>query len=51
MNISDKMKEFKSKSFTGSLEEVYNKKKDNFEEIVKYFNPGENDVRSCNSNW
>jgi hypothetical protein len=42
--ISDKMKEFKSKSFTGSLEDVYNMKKDNFEEIVKYFNPGENDI-------
>ena len=42
--ISDKMKEFKSKSFTGSLEDIYNMKEDNFEEIVKYFNPEENDV-------
>jgi len=43
-DISDKLKEFDSKSFTGSIEDIYKKRKNNVEEIVSAFNPGPNDI-------
>ena len=43
-DISDKLKEFGSRSFTGSVEDIYNKRRNNVEEIVSSFNPGPNDI-------
>ena len=43
-DISDKLKEFGSRSFTGSVEDIYKKRKNNVEEIVSSFNPGPNDI-------
>ena len=42
-DISEKLKEFESKSFTGTTEDIYKKRKNNVEEIVNSFNPGNND--------
>ena len=43
-DISDKLNEFGSRSFTGSVEDIYNKRRNNVEEIVSSFNPGPNDI-------
>jgi len=43
-DITDKLKEFGSRSFTGSVEDIYNKRRNNVEEIVGSFNPGPNDI-------
>ena len=43
-DISDKLKEFGSRSFTGSVEDIYNKRRHNVEEIVSSFNPGPDDI-------
>ena len=43
-DISDKLKEFGSKSFTGTTEDIYKKRRNNVEEIVCSFNPGSNDI-------
>jgi hypothetical protein len=43
-DISDKLKEFESKSFTGTTEDIYKKRRNNVEEIVGSFNPGPNDI-------
>ena len=43
-DISDKLKEFGSRSFTGSVEDIYNKRRNNVEEVVSSFNPGPNDI-------
>ena len=43
-DIAEKLDEFKSKSFTGTLEDTYNKNKLYFDEITNYFTINENDV-------
>ena len=43
-DIAEKLDEFNSKSFTGTLEDTYNKNKLYFDEITKYFKINENDV-------
>lgn len=43
-DISDKLEEFGSKSFTGSVEDIYKKRRNNVEEIVASFYPGLKDV-------
>ena len=43
-DIAEKLDEFNTKSFTGSLEDTYNKNKLYFDEITNYFKINENDV-------
>ena len=43
-DIAEKLDEFNTKSFTGTLEDTYNKNKLYFDEITKYFKINENDV-------
>ena len=43
-DIAEKLDEFKTKSFTGTLEDTYNKNKLYFDEITNYFKINENDV-------
>ena len=43
-DIAEKLDEFNSKSFTGTLEDTYNKNKLYFDEITKYFKINVNDV-------
>ena len=43
-DIDEKFEENKTKSFTNSIEEIYKKRRNNVEEIVKYFQPGEDDI-------
>ena len=42
--ISDKLDEFKTKSFTSSIDEIYKKRKSNIEEIVRQLQPEKNQV-------
>ena len=43
-DIAEKLDEFNTKSFTGTLEDTYNKNKLYFDEITKYFKINVNDV-------
>ena len=43
-DISEKLKEFESKSFTGTTEDIYKKRRTNVEEIVNAFNPSNDDI-------
>ena len=43
-DIAEKLDEFNTKSFTGTLEDTYNKNKLYFDEITNYFKINENDV-------
>jgi len=43
-DIAEKLNEFNTKSFTGTLEDTYNKNKLYFDEISNYFTINENDV-------
>ena len=43
-DIDEKFEENETKSFTNSIEEIYKKRRNNVEEIVKYFSPGEDDI-------
>ena len=43
-DIAEKLDEFNTKSFTGTLEDTYNKNKLYFDEISNYFKINENDV-------
>ena len=43
-DIAEKLDEFNTKSFTGTLEDTYNKNKLYFDEITNYFTINENDV-------
>ena len=43
-DIDEKLEDHEIKSFTSSIEQIYKKRKSNVEEIVKYFQPGENDL-------
>ena len=43
-DIAEKLDEFNTKSFTGTLEDIYNKNKLYFDEISNYFKINENDV-------
>ena len=43
-DIAEKLDEFNTKSFTGTLEDTYNKNKLYFDEISNYFTINENDV-------
>ena len=43
-DIAEKLDEFNTKSFTGTLEDTYNRNKLYFDEITKYFKINENDV-------
>lgn len=43
-DIAEKLDEFNTKSFTGTLEDTYNKNKHYFDEITNYFKINENDV-------
>ena len=43
-DIAEKLNEFNTKSFTGTLEDTYNKNKLYFDEITNYFTINENDV-------
>ena len=43
-DIDEKFEENETKSFTNSIEEIYKKRRNNVEEIVKYFQPGEDDI-------
>ena len=43
-DIEEKFEENETRSFTNSIEEIYKKRRNNVEEIVKYFSPGEDDV-------
>jgi len=43
-DIDEKFEEYETKSFTSSVEDIYKKRTSNVEEIVKYFQPGENDI-------
>ena len=43
-DIAEKLDKFNTKSFTGALEDTYNKNKLYFDEITKYFKINENDV-------
>ena len=43
-DIDEKIEHDEVKSFTSSVEEIYKKRRSNVEEIVKYFQPGEDDI-------
>jgi len=43
-DIDEKIKHDEVKSFTSSVEEIYKKRRNNVEEIVKYFQPGEDHI-------
>ena len=43
-DIDEKFEEDETRSFTNSIEEIYKKRRNNVEEIVKYFSPGEDDI-------
>jgi len=43
-DIDEKLEENNTNSFTNSIEEIYKKRRNNVEEIVKYFQPGEDDI-------
>ena len=43
-DIDEKFEENETKSFTNSIEEIYKKRRNNVEEIVKYFQPAEDDI-------
>ena len=43
-DIAEKLDEFNTKSFTGTLEDTYNKNKLYFDEITNYFTINENDI-------
>ena len=43
-DIDEKFEEYETKSFTSSVEDIYKKRTSNVEEIVKYFQPGDNDL-------
>ena len=43
-DIDEKFEENETRSFTNSIEEIYKKRRNNVEEIVKYFSPGEDDI-------
>ena len=43
-DIEEKFEENETRSFTNSIEEIYKKRRNNVEEIVKYFSPGEDDI-------
>ena len=43
-DIDEKFEENETRSFTNSIEEIYKKRRNNVEEIVKYFQPGEDDI-------
>jgi len=43
-DIDEKFEENDTRSITNSIEEIYKKRKKNVEEIVKYFQPGDDDI-------
>ena len=43
-DIDEKFEEDETRSFTNSIEEIYKKRKKNVEEIVKYFQPEDDDI-------
>ena len=43
-DIDEKIEHDEVKSFTSSVEEIYKKRRNNVEEIVKYFQPGEDHI-------
>ena len=43
-DINEKFEEDKTRSFTNSIEEIYKKRRNNVEEIVKYFSPSKDDI-------
>ena len=43
-DIDEKFEEDETRSFTNSIEEIYKKRRNNVEEIVKYFSPSEDDI-------
>ena len=43
-DIDEKFEENEVRSITNSIEEIYRKRKKNVEEIVKYFQPGDDDI-------
>ena len=43
-DIDEKFEESEVRSITNSIEEIYRKRKKNVEEIVKYFQPGDDDI-------
>ena len=42
--IDEKLEEYNAKSFTSSVENIYKKRRNNVEEIVQSFQPGDNDT-------
>ena len=42
--IDEKLEEYNAKSFTSSVENIYKKRRNNVEEIVQSFQPGNNDI-------
>ena len=42
--IEEKLEEYNAKSFTSSVENIYKKRRNNVEEIVQSFQPGDNDT-------
>ena len=42
--IDEKLEEYNAKSFTSSVEDIYKKRRNNVEEIVQSFQPGNNDI-------
>ena len=43
-DIDEKIEEHEAKSFTSSVEDIYKKRRSNVEEIVQFFQPGDNDI-------
>lgn len=43
-DIDEKFEEDETRSFTNSIEEIYKKRRNNVEEIVKYFSPSKDDI-------
>ena len=43
-DIDEKIEEYEAKSFTSSVEDIYKKRRSNVEEIVQFFQPGDNDI-------